>query len=123
MPPEPCTPSSLSGHARECLRALAEGHLGERFSLGGALGLLHYLDYRTTHDVDAWWEEDVSREQKEEVVDVVRRALKARGTVRVRRSGNVISVELLSADKVVFSFQVANRSARRPRRGRPPSRD
>jgi hypothetical protein len=20
-----------------------------------ALGLLHYLDYRPTHDVDAWW--------------------------------------------------------------------
>jgi len=38
---------------RACLNALADQGLGVAISVGGGIGLLHYLDYRTTHDVDA----------------------------------------------------------------------
>ncbi len=37
-----------------CLQALVDAGLGHAISLGGDVGLLHYLDYRPTHDVRAW---------------------------------------------------------------------
>ena len=48
-------PSNIPGYADLCLKALAAAGLGEKVSLGGAFGLLHYLDYRPTYDVAAWW--------------------------------------------------------------------
>ena len=48
-------PKHIPEYAEACLQALAAGNLGEKISLGGAFGLLHYLDYRSTHDVDARW--------------------------------------------------------------------
>jgi hypothetical protein len=93
------------------VQALADQGLGQAVSLGGALGLLHYLDYRTTHDVDAWWSGDVSPAQQGQVMDTVVAALSKFGPTRVRRWGDVVSVELLAGDKPQFSFQVARRSA------------
>jgi len=52
---QPHQPSHLSPYAQACLDALVEANLAERISLGGALGLFHYLDDRLTHAVDAWW--------------------------------------------------------------------
>lgn len=46
-------PTHLSDYARTCLQALARRGWGDKLSLGGGLGLLHYLDYRPTYDVDA----------------------------------------------------------------------
>jgi hypothetical protein len=46
-------PTHLPAYASICLQALATGGLGDKLSIGGALGLLHYLDYRPTSDVDA----------------------------------------------------------------------
>lgn len=54
MSTQPNRPTHLSEYAVLCLQTLAAQGLGEKISLGGALGLLHYLDYRDTHDVDAW---------------------------------------------------------------------
>ena len=51
----PRRPTHLPDYAEACLQALADHGMGKKISLGGALGLLHYLDYRPTHDVDAWW--------------------------------------------------------------------
>ena len=59
---QPRRPANLTRYAELCLRALAEQGLGDALSLGGGLGLLHYLDYRPTHDVDAWWQPDVTAE-------------------------------------------------------------
>ncbi len=80
-------------------------------SLGGALGLAHYLDYRTTHDVDSWWNPRATQEERERVVATVTQALANAGEVRKRSRGDVISLELLQAGKTVFSFRVAARSA------------
>ena len=107
----PRRPEHISEYAIACLQALVAHGLADRISLGGALGLLHYLDYRPTHDVDAWWAEDVSREERKQVVDVLESTLQAFGQVRVRSWGDVVSVELAQGGATVFSFQIARRSA------------
>jgi hypothetical protein len=108
---QPTRPTHLSEHAEKVLRALASAGLGHAISLGGALGLLHYLDYRSTHDVDAWWAPSAPPEERERVITVVAETLQADGEVRIRRWGEVVSVELIVAGKTIFSFQVAERSA------------
>lgn len=108
---KPTRPSAVSEYAERTLGALAEAGLGRMISLGGALGLLHYLDYRSTHDVDAWWVESATSEDRTRVLGVVERALQPFGDVRTRRWGEVVSLELRVAGKTVFSFQVAVRSA------------
>jgi len=74
--------------------------------------LFHYLDYRPTHDADAWWSESVTEEQKRAVLRLLETTLSAFGNVRVRSWGDVDSVELSQDGKTVFGFQVARRSAR-----------
>ena len=104
-------PTKIPDHAVFCLEALAEQGLGHKITLGGAFGLLHYLDYRETHDVDAWWLETTSTKEKDHIVEVVREALLGAGEVRVRAWGEVVSIELVQNSRKVFSFQIADRSA------------
>ena len=56
----PKQPAHLSKYAKVCLEAMVAARLANTISLGGAFGLFHYFDYRPTHDVDAWWVEDVT---------------------------------------------------------------
>ncbi len=107
---EPQRPEHMPDHAELCLEALVARDLGHRISLGGALGLFHYLDYRRTHDVDAWWHSETSEAERAQVVEVLRGTLEAVGTVRIRAWGEVVSIELLRGTKKVFSFQIAERS-------------
>ena len=109
---QPQQPSNLSPYARTCLNALVEAGLAKHISLGGALGLFHYLDYRSTHDVDAWWSDSLTDQQRQAVVAALESALSGFGRVSVRAWGDVVSVELSQNDKAVFSFQIAARSAR-----------
>jgi predicted nucleotidyltransferase component of viral defense system len=90
---------------------LAESGLGKHLSLGGAFGLAHYYEYRTTHDVDAWWVEPIAGEDRRAIVTALEEALRPFGEVRTRAWGDVISVELISDNKTIFSFQIARRSA------------
>lgn len=108
----PKRPRHLPDHSQVCLAALVERGLAEKISLGGALGLLHYLDYRSTQDVDAWWAEDATADDQRQVVETLESVLRPRGRVNVRRWGDVVSVELEQEGRKVFSFQVARRSAR-----------
>lgn len=75
------------------------------------MGLLHFLDYRSTNDLDAWWQRDATGAERREVEEVVTEALSAYGEVRIRRWGDVVSIELLEGAKKIFSFQVAERSS------------
>ena len=109
---QPQQPSHLSPYARACLDALVRAGLADRISLGGALGLFHYLDYRPTHDVDAWWSESVTENQKQAVLHTLETTLSPFGNVRVRAWGDVESMELAQDGKTVFSFQIARRSVR-----------
>ena len=106
----PRRPAHLSQYAKICLEALSTHGLGDKVSLGGAVGLLYYLDYRSTHDVDAWWAPTATEHDRQAVVQAIEDTLRPLGEVRTRRWGDVISVEL-SGDKRVFSFQIAERSA------------
>jgi hypothetical protein len=107
----PHRPKHLSVYAEICLKALADRGLGAKISVGGAIGLLHYLDYRSTHDVDAWWSPSATEEERQEVISTVREALQAFGRVEERSWGDVFSIELVQEGSRVFSFQVAQRSA------------
>lgn len=111
MREQPHRPTNLTQYAELCLRALAEQGLGNVISLGGGLGLLHYLDYRPTHDVDAWWQPGATGEMQHQVLDVIQRILTPYGDVSRKQWGEVVSVELAQKGQTVFSFQIAQRSA------------
>ncbi len=109
---QPQQPSNLSFYALACLEALVKAEVAGFISLGGALGLFHYLDYRSTHDVDAWWSEGIADQKKQIVVQTLKSALLEFGQVNVRSWGDVVSVELKEEGKNTFSFQIAARSSR-----------
>ncbi len=106
--PLPRWPAHVPEYAKFTLLTLAASGLGEKISLGGALGLLHYLDYRPTHDVDAWWVSSATAEDQRQVIDTIEAALQPYGQVRQRTWGDVVSVELVREDKTVFSFQIGS---------------
>jgi ribosomal protein RSM22 (predicted rRNA methylase) len=106
----PRPPSHLSGYGEICLQALADAGLGDKISLGGALGLLYYYDYRPTYDVDAWWV-DATEQGRQRVIRTITKALEPLGAVTVRSWGDVVSIELKDDTGKVFSFQIAQRSA------------
>ncbi len=74
--------------------------------------MFHYFDYRSTHDVDAWWSESVTEVQRQEVIQTLQSTLITFGSVRVRAWGDVVSVELSQEGRTVFSFQIAARTLR-----------
>jgi hypothetical protein len=104
-------PAHLSIYAEACLQALARQGWGDKLSLGGGLGLLHYLDYRPTHDVDAWWDQDTPPQMRRAILEVIEDALRPWGEITTRAWGEVTSVELARDGDKVFSFQIAQRSA------------
>jgi hypothetical protein len=108
---QPKLPRDISPYARACLEAIASKDLGAYVSLGGAFGLAHYIEYRSTNDVDAWWREPVPGEARDAVIRSVEEALRGFGGVRKRSWGDVTSVELEREGKTIFSFQIARRSA------------
>lgn len=108
---EPKRPQRVSPYAAACLDALSAAGLGRNLSLGGAFGLAHYVEYRDTHDVDAWWASEATEEDRRAVVAAIERALAAFGAVRTRRWGDVVAVDLDREGKTAFGFQIARRSA------------
>jgi predicted nucleotidyltransferase component of viral defense system len=76
------------------------------------MALMHYVDYRSTQDVDAWWTDDITAEQQKAVIEAIADSLRPFGLVTTRRWGDVVSVELEEGGRKTFSFQIARRSAR-----------
>lgn len=107
----PARPAHLPRYAELCLEALAQAGLSNAVSIGGALGLMHYLDYRTTHDADAWWSQSATEKERLQVIEVLRDTLADHGQLRTRQWRDVTSIELLRDGHVIFSFQIADRSA------------
>lgn len=108
--PKPKRPTNIPHFAELCLQALVDKQLNDKISLGGAFGLLHYLDYRSTHDVDAWWNKETTTPEKEQVIGAIETALAQYGQVQRRIWGDVVSIELNQTSKIVFSFQIAQRT-------------
>jgi hypothetical protein len=106
----PRKPKNLSEHALLCLDALSQSGLTDKLSLGGAIGLMHYFEYRSTHDVDAWWSPSVTQSERRVITTLLEATLAPLGEVRTRMWSDVTSVELRREGKTVFSFQIAERS-------------
>lgn len=104
-------PENLPEYSETVLQALVSQGLAGKITLGGAFGLLHYLDYRQTHDVDAWWAAETTSEEQQSVIETIEVALHPFGQVTHRRWGDVVSIELTQERQKIFSFQIARRSA------------
>ncbi len=107
----PRRPTNIPAYAETSLQALVANGLNDKISMGGGFGLLHYLDYRTTHDVDAWWDASATSQEKDQIIQVIEAALSPYGQVQRRAWGDVVSIELVQTNRTVFSFQIAQRSA------------
>jgi hypothetical protein len=108
----PRAPSNLNEYARRCLEALQRLSVSRHLSIGGALGLAHYSEFRGTKDVDCWWSEAAGEVDQQTVIERLESELSQLGRVRTRRFGDVVSVDLFVDDLQVFNFQIAKRSAR-----------
>jgi len=104
-------PRNISPYATSCLKALQKTGLGKYIVLGGAFGLAHYYEYRTTKDVDAWWTNEATERDKNKIVEILETTLTKFGEVTTRRFGDVVSVDLHINGKITFNFQIATRSA------------
>ncbi len=104
-------PENLPEYSESVLQALVSQGLADKITLGGAFGLLHYLDYRQTHDVDAWWAAEITSEEQQSVIETIEATLHPFGEVAHRRWGDVVSIELTQERQKIFSFQIARRSA------------
>jgi len=107
---QPRRPANLPDLAAICLEALVAQGLAPALSIGGALGLLHYLDYRATNDVDAWWTPEAGAAMRIAVIHLLETTLQSFGEVHTRRWGDVVSIELKQEGRKVFSVQIAARS-------------
>jgi hypothetical protein len=71
--PQPKVPASLDPLARDILERLKGRPEARAVVLGGGVALQHYLEYRRTVDLDAWWEKDV-RPEAETVIQAASRS-------------------------------------------------
>ena len=110
--PNPTKPTEITKFSEAGLAAISAQGLGHLISLGGALGLSHYLEYRPTHDVDAWWSDTATASDRDKLVDILSKALRKFGEITTRAWGDVISIELSKDQKKIFCFQIAKRDAR-----------
>ncbi|HZO93233.1 MAG TPA: nucleotidyl transferase AbiEii/AbiGii toxin family protein [Candidatus Baltobacteraceae bacterium] len=108
---EPKKPRDTDPFAAAFLERLQDRPEAAEFVLGGYFALKHYLDYRETGDVDAWWR---SREDPAALAaarDAFIATANAFGyTFRERSWGETVSLEAVDGNRRVFSFQVAVRS-------------
>lgn len=104
-------PHRLDPLADRVLQALATRAEAREIVLGGYLALQHHLDYRGTHDIDAWWRSTATPEAERAFRETLEDVAQSLGyKVRERRFGETISWELLKDDRKVLSFQIAIRS-------------
>lgn len=107
----PKVPKNLNPFSRELLESMAGHAEAAEIVLGGGVALSHYLEYRETVDLDAWWR----GEPRPEVLAFVEQcmmALAARHGLDYRRRtwGETESLELLRGSQKQFSFQISKRT-------------
>lgn len=109
-PPLPQPPASLGPLAREVLEFLAGHADAAEIVIGGGVALAHYLDYRDTHDLDAWWATAPTGAATALLREAVTSVGRRHGLGSAERAwGETLSLELLDADRKVFSLQIAPR--------------
>lgn len=107
----PKVPQNLNPFSRELLESLAGHAEAAEIVLGGGVALSHYLEYRQTVDLDAWWRAS----PRPEVLAFVEKAMQALATkhgldYRRRTWGETESLELLRGSQKQFSFQISQRT-------------
>jgi len=106
----PIPPERLSCYAREVLELLAGQPAAAEIVIGGGVALAHYLDYRETYDLDAWWMSGPIPAAVDLLADAVRQLAQRHGLAFASRSwGETMSFELLDGSRKVFSLQIASR--------------
>lgn len=104
-------PRRLDPLAERVLSLLAGRAEAGEIVLGGYFALQHYLDYRQTHDIDAWWRGRADPAAERVIREAMQRVAADEGLeLRERRFGDTASFELLQAGRPRFSFQVSVRS-------------
>lgn len=108
---EPKPPRNLHPLAREILEELASRPGTDRIIVGGGVALQHYVEHRTTVDLDAWWHGSI----EPAVSDAIRSAMRTVGErhgleLRERNWRETQSYELVANEKKAFSFQIALRT-------------
>src|SRR5262245_14445337 len=107
---DPRVPEHLNPFAGEVLEAL-KGHPESRgIIIGGGIALQHYLDFRKTVDLDAWWAGSAEEAARHLLGVVIERVAGSHGySARTRRWGETESYEILDGSRKVFSFQISKR--------------
>lgn len=109
-PSQPIPPTNLSVYAREVLDRLASHPAAADIVLGGGVALAHYLNYRDTNDLDAWWTSGPTRAADQLLGEVMEAVAAKHGFTLSRRSwGETTSLELIDGQRKVFSLQIASR--------------
>lgn len=97
--------------AESILSELARRPGSEQVVLGGYFALRYHVDYRTTHDIDAWWKPRSDAPGTAAIRAAVKSVADARGLqFSERQFGETVSFELSREKSKVFSFQIAVRS-------------
>jgi hypothetical protein len=109
--PDPRRPREIDPFALSFLERLQDDPSARAFVLGGYFALKHYLDYRSTNDIDAWW----TSAPREAALDVARAAFRETAAefgwqYRERSWGDTVSLEAWDEARKAFSFQIAERT-------------
>lgn len=103
-------PEHLDPLAEAILERLRQSPASSEIILGGYFGLQHYLDYRQTHDIDAWWRQRASLETEQAIRQVMQEVAADHGArYQERRFGETLSYEISEPDGRRMSFQIAVR--------------
>lgn len=104
-------PHRIDPLAERILDLLTKYAAAGEIVLGGYFALRHYLEYRDTYDIDAWWRTRADAAAEAAVREVMTRVAVEEGLeIRERRFGETTSFELRRAGRKCFSFQIAVRS-------------
>ena len=98
--------------AFEILKELGRYEASRHIEIGGGICLWHYLPYRRTNDLDAWWVEP-----NQEAISAIDRSLTAVADehefeMSHRTQGSYQSWDLKNQRKTVFAFQIARKVSR-----------
>jgi len=103
-------PENLDPLAEIILEKLRQNPASAEIVLGGYFGMQHYLNYRRTHDIDAWWRTRAVAATAVAIRQVMQEIAAARGAVfKERRFGDTLSFEIAEPDGRRMSFQIAVR--------------
>jgi len=112
---QPIIPKNLNPLALGVLNALTQHSESNSIILGGYFALKHYLDYRDTKDIDAWWVQGLWEPDQKRLFNDFKKliedfAYSQNMEIRERKTRNMQSMlKYMQTAKQFFSFQIANR--------------